>query len=119
MFIIDAVVSFIRDGGAFMYPILIVGAIGGAIGAERLIKLSLVTRANRKAWEKLQPVLAEADFDTAREMTANDNSTISKLLNLGLEREGTVRRREDIEIAMEEGMMEIVPQLEKRTAYIA
>ena len=30
-----------------------------------------------------------------------------------------MRRREDIEIAMEEGMMEIIPQLEKRTPYVA
>jgi len=30
-----------------------------------------------------------------------------------------VRRRDDIEIAMEESMMEIIPQLEKRTPYVA
>jgi biopolymer transport protein ExbB len=38
---------------------------------------------------------------------------------MGLERQGAVRRREDIEIAMEESMMEIIPQLEKRTPYVA
>jgi len=38
---------------------------------------------------------------------------------MGLARQGAVRRREDIEIAMEESMMEIIPQLEKRTGYIA
>jgi biopolymer transport protein ExbB len=38
---------------------------------------------------------------------------------MGLAREGAVRRREDIEIAMEESMMEIIPQLEKRTPYVA
>jgi biopolymer transport protein ExbB len=37
---------------------------------------------------------------------------------MGLERQGAVRRREDIEIAMEECMMEILPQLEKRTGYV-
>jgi biopolymer transport protein ExbB/TolQ len=31
----------------------------------------------------------------------------------------SARRREDIDAAMEEGMMEIVPRLEKRTHYIA
>jgi biopolymer transport protein ExbB len=58
------------------------------------------------------------DFDQAREMTTNDDSTISQLLSMGLARQGAVRRREDIEIAMEEGMMEIIPQLEKRTPYV-
>ena len=116
---INVIVSFIRDGGAFMYPILVVGAIGMAIIIERSIKLAKVGVANRKMWTQLHPVLVERDFDRAREMTAGDKSTISELLNLGLERQGAVRRRDDIEIAMEEGMMEIIPQLEKRTGYIA
>ncbi|MFH0934104.1 MAG: MotA/TolQ/ExbB proton channel family protein, partial [Pseudomonadota bacterium] len=53
------------------------------------------------------------------EMLANNKSSVSRLLEAGLERQGTVRRRDDIEIAMEEGMMEIIPQLEKRINYIA
>jgi biopolymer transport protein ExbB len=52
-------------------------------------------------------------------MTGSDDSTIARLLSVGLARQGAVRRREDIEIAMEEGMMEIIPQLEKRTPYVA
>ncbi len=116
---IDKIVSFFVEGGFWMYPILTVGAIGIAIGVERFIKLAMVESANRKMWSELHPVLVEGDFDKAREMTANNDSTVSKLLEVGLERQGTVRRREDIEIAMEEGMMEIIPQLEKRINYIA
>jgi biopolymer transport protein ExbB len=119
MQLIDTLVSFVRDGGSFMLPILTVGAVGLAIAAERFVKLSLVRSANKKVWGELQPVLAEGDFERARELTAADNSTVSQMLSLGLERQGAVRRREDIEIAMEEGMMEIIPQLEKRTSYIA
>ncbi|HEY9148178.1 MAG TPA: MotA/TolQ/ExbB proton channel family protein [Gammaproteobacteria bacterium] len=115
----DKIVSFFVDGGFWMYPILAVGAIGLAIGVERYLKLTMVERANRKMWDVLHPVLVEGDFDKAREMTAEDDSTVSQLLEVGLERQGTVRRREDIEIAMEEGMMEIIPQLEKRISYIA
>jgi biopolymer transport protein ExbB len=70
-------------------------------------------------WDKLHPVLAKGDFDTARKMTEENKSTVSRLLNTGLELQGAVRRRDDIEIAMEETMMEIIPQLEKRTPYIA
>lgn len=116
---IDSIVKFIQDGGIFMYPILAVGAVGLAIAAERYIKLALVRGANRKTWDQLHPVLVEGDFDRAREMTAEDKSAISQVLGLGLARQGAVRRRDDIEIAMEEGMMEIIPQLEKRTHYVA
>jgi biopolymer transport protein ExbB len=119
MGVIDIIVTFFVEGGFWMFPILIVGSIGVAIGIERYIKLMLVERANRKMWDQLHPVLVEGDFDKAREMTTEDKSTVSQLLQVGLERQGTVRRREDIEIAMEEGMMEIIPQLEKRINYIA
>ena len=114
-----SIISFFSTGGVFMYPILIVFAIGVAIATERYITLALVTKKNQAVWDQVQPVLAEGDFEAARKMTSEDESTISQVLNMGLSLEGTVRRREDIEIAMEESMMEIVPRLEKRTPYVA
>lgn len=116
---INGLIKFIADGGIWMWPIITAGAVGIAISFERHIKLTLIKHANKKMWDKLHRVLIEGDFDKAREMTANDKSAISQLLSLGLERQGAVRRRDDIEIGMEEGMMEIIPQLEKRTPYIA
>ncbi len=115
----DAMINFFQTGGVFMYPILFVFAFGIAISVERYLKLTIVRNANRGMWDKLHPVLAKGDFDTARKMTEENKSTVSRLLNTGLELQGAVRRRDDIEIAMEETMMEIIPQLEKRTPYIA
>jgi biopolymer transport protein ExbB len=114
-----SIVGFFSTGGLFMYPILLVFAIGVAIAIERYATLSMVTNKNQVVWDKVQPLLAEGDFDEAREMTSQDESTISQVLNMGLSLQGAVRRREDIEIAMEESMMEIVPRLEKRTPYVA
>ena len=111
--------GFFITGGPFMYPILIVFAVGAAIAVERFIKLQSVTHENHSMWNKLQPALDEGDFEKAREMTSDDKSTVSQLLSMGLAVQGAVRRREDIEIAMEESMMEIIPQLEKRTPYVA
>jgi len=113
------VVKFFVAGGAFMYPILLVFAVATAIAVERYVTLTQVRRRNEASWSKLQPALSGGEFEKAREMTAKDGSTVSKLLGTGLARQGAVRRREDIEIAMEESMMEIIPQLEKRTAYVA
>jgi biopolymer transport protein ExbB len=114
-----SIVAFFGSGGPFMYPILIVFAVGVAVSIERYITLSLVTNQNKVVWDKVQPLLANGEFDEAREMTNDDESTISQVLNMGLSLQGAVRRREDIEIAMEESMMEIVPRLEKRTPYVA
>jgi len=119
MDIFYSIVRFFASGGLFMYPILIVFAFGTAIAIERYITLTRVTLRNQKAWEQVQPLLASGDFDGVREITSNDESTVSQLLHMGLSLQGSVRRREDIEIAMEENMMEIVPRLEKRTTYVA
>ena len=114
-----SIVGFFGSGGIFMYPILLVFAVGVAIAVERYITLTLVTSKNKAVWDKVQPLLSNGNFDEAREMTSADESTISQVLNMGLSLQGAVRRREDIEIAMEESMMEIVPRLEKRTGYVA
>jgi len=114
-----SIIGFFASGGLFMYPILLVFAIGVAIAVDRYITLSMVTNKNQVVWDKVQPLLANGEFDEARAMTDSDESTISQVLNMGLSLQGAVRRREDIEIAMEESMMEIVPRLEKRTPYVA
>jgi len=119
MDLLYSIVGFFVTGGPFMYPILIVFAVGAAIAVERYVTLTRITASNQSAWSRLQPALIEGNFDEAREMTSSDDSTVSRLLAMGLARQGAVRRREDVEIAMEEGMMEIIPQLEKRTPYVA
>ncbi len=116
---IYSMIGFFLTGGPFMYPILIVFAVGAAIAIERFITLTNVTSRNQSVWAAVQPALVDGDFDRARELTSDDDSTIARLLSMGLDRQGAVRRREDIEIAMEESMMEIIPQLEKRTPYVA
>jgi biopolymer transport protein ExbB len=98
---------------------MLVFAVGVAITVERWLQLSRTQSVNSKMWDLVNPVLAEGEFDKAREIVNKDESNMAKMLEMGLARQGAVRRREDIEIAMEESMMEIIPQLEKRTPYVA
>ncbi len=114
-----SIVAFFQKGGLFMYPIMLVFAVGVAITVERWLQLSRTQSVNSRMWDLVNPVLAEGEFDKAREMVNKDESNMAKMLEMGLARQGAVRRREDIEIAMEESMMEIIPQLEKRTPYVA
>ena len=116
---IYSIVAFFQKGGLFMYPILLVFAVGMAIAVERWAQLNRIRSANHKIWNMLHPVLVKGEFDKARAIVNKDKSTMAQMLGMGLARQGAVRRREDIEIAMEESMMEIIPQLEKRTPYVA
>jgi len=114
-----SILGFFQKGGLFMYPILLVFLAGLAITVERWVQLNRTRNVNRRMWNELHPVLAKGDFEKAKSMISKDDSNISQILGMGLARIGVVRRREDFEIAMEESMMEIIPQLEKRTPYIA
>jgi len=114
-----SIIGFFSTGGLFMYPILVVFAIGVAIAIERYLTLTKIRNENSSVWTDIQPLLKNGEFERAREITNKDSSTIAQVLSMGLARQGAVRRRDDIEIAMEESMMEIVPQLEKRTPYVA
>ena len=114
-----SLVAFFQKGGLFMYPILLVFAGGMAIAFERWVQLYRTQNANEKTWGLLEPLLAKGDFEKARQMVSKDKSSMAQVLGMGLARQGAVRRRDDIEIAMEESMMEIIPQLEKRTPYVA
>jgi len=52
-------------------------------------------------------------------LTGKSDSAVGQILNYGLARIATARRRDDIEKAMEESLMDIAPRLEKRTHYLA
>jgi biopolymer transport protein ExbB len=113
------VVDFFQKGGTFMYPILLVFAIGVAIAIERYMYLTYARANNRRALAKLMPVLESGDFQQAYSMTSQYKSTVSQMLSQGLARLRTASSRDDIEMAMEETMMETIPRLEKRTHYLA
>jgi biopolymer transport protein ExbB len=102
-----------------MYPIMIVLAFGVSIALERYFYLSRSTSVNRRLWNEVMPLLRVGNYKKALALTSHSKAAIGKILNYGLSRTGAARRRDDIETAMEEGLMEIVPSLEKRTHYIA
>lgn len=119
MQVYNTIVSFFQNGGPFMYPIVLILALGLAIAIERWWYLSRTEARNRKAWNRLEPLLAQGDYERARTATQEEDAEIGNILDYGLTRLRSTRRREDVEMAMEESLMETMPVLEKRTHYLA
>jgi len=115
----DTIVKFFQDCGLFIYPSLLIMAAGLSIAIERFIVLGRARAENRKVWDRILPMLQGGKFQQVLGYTTKSDTAIGKIVTNGLARLQTARRREDIDAAMEEGMMEIVPRLEKRTHYIA
>jgi len=115
----DTAVKFFQDCGPFLYPSLLMLAVGLAIAIERFVFLSKARSENRKLWDQVLPLLQAGRFKEVESVAAASESAIGKIVANGLQSLPTARHREDIDHAMEEGMVEIVPRLEKRTHYIA
>lgn len=119
MNVYSTIVSFFQEGGVFMYPIVIVLALGLAIAVERWLFLTMTTAKNKALWNKVTPYLKSGNFSGAMEITSRSKAAIGQIMTYGLNRVRSARRREDVEQAMEESLMEVMPRLEKRTHYLA
>lgn len=115
----DTAVKFFQDSGLFIYPSIFIMAVGLAIAIERFVFLNRARSENRKLWQQVLPMLQSGKFKEVHGVASNSDAAIGKIVANGLLRMQSPGRREDIDAAMEEGMMEIVPRLEKRTHYIA
>ena len=117
---LETVVRFFQEGGPFMYPIAIVLAIGLAITVERFIYLASVRRRNRLAFEKgILPLLRKRDYQRAMKAATGSDSAIASIMSAGIGRLLNNHSREDVEYAMEEGLMEVLPQYLATLANIA
>jgi biopolymer transport protein ExbB/TolQ len=115
----DMIVNFFKQGGPFLYPIAAVFAVGLGFAVERFIYLTRVASANRRLWDQLAPLFKAGNFRKAMEIAEKSDSALSTIMRYGISRVATARRKEDIEKAMEESLIEVIPALEKRTHYLA
>ena len=111
--------QFFQEGGPFMYIILAVFLAGLAITLERFIYLNLTQTRNQMTWKKLFPLLTQGKFKSAMDEAKKSGSAVALILVYGLNRSSFAARHEEVEMAMEEGLMETIPHLERRTNYIA
>jgi len=116
----ETVVRFFQEGGFFMYPIAVILAIGLAIALERWFYLSTAKRSNRAAFDEgILPILRKRDYKSALKYSNESQTAIAAIMGAGLSRLVNGSRRDEVEFAMEEGLMETLPRLEKRTPYLA
>jgi len=112
-------VNFFREGGFFLYPLAFIFVVGVAISIERFIYLTGETSANRRIWKEVAQLIHSANFQQVASITADSKASIATVLNYGIARLRHARRRDDVEKAMDESLLEIIPRMEKRTHYLS
>jgi biopolymer transport protein ExbB len=112
-------IRFFQNGGVFMYPILAVLVLGLAITIERFAYLRRAYSESRSLWSKLLPMVNEGRYEDAEKLASRSSTAIGRVLGYGIARSRGNASRDDVERAMEESLMEVTPQLERRTHYLA
>jgi biopolymer transport protein ExbB/TolQ len=119
MHALDIILNFFREGGIFLYPLALVWVVGLVIALERFGFIMKVGAGNRRVWAQVQPLLESGRFREALQAVANSETALAHIMRYGITRIQTARRRDDIEKALEESLVEVIPRLEKRTHYLA
>ena len=114
----DPVVMF-KEGGGFMYIILIVGVFAMAIAFERLFYIVFRANINATAFmAQVQKLIMANNIDRAIKLcNAEPHAALPKVVKAGLTRAN--RTEKEIENAIEEATLEVGPLIAKRTAYLA
>ena len=115
----NTAVNFFKDGGMFLYPLALIFVVGVAIAIERFIYLTRETARNRSLWNSLVPPLGAGNFKQVAALTQTSKASIATILNYGLARIAHAKRRDDVEKAMDESLLEVIPRIEKRTHYLS
>jgi len=116
---LNSLIKFSQDGGPFMYPIVIVLALGLAITLERWLHLSVAKARNRRMIARLLPLMQKGDINGAGELARKSNTAVGRILLQGIENFKLAKGRDDFEAVMDESVMEAIPRLEKRVHYLA
>jgi len=114
----DYVITFFREGGVFLYLLAAIFVVGVGISIERFIFLTAETTSNRRLWNQVAPLIANGNFKQVVGITQKSSASIATALNYGIARIAGARRRDDIEKAMDESLLEVIPRIEKRTPYL-
>ena len=102
-----------------MYPIALVLVVGIAIAIERWMVLTSAKVANRRAFDAIMGMLQKKDYKAVVDQAKKTKTPMYRIVAAGVVKFTNSSRRDDIEYAMEEGVMEALPPLEKRTQYLA
>lgn len=111
-------VDMMQKGGPFMWPILAIAVLGIAIAAERLYYILFRANINGTAFfAQIQKLIMANNIDRAIKLcNAEPNAALPRILKAGLTR----ANRSDAEItnAVDEAVLEVFPQLSKRSHFL-
>lgn len=119
MDLFNGMVQFLQDGGFFMAPIGLLFIVGFVIALERWLFLRSIDSSNRRALQDITHAISVADTAKIQQAAKQQEAPVLAMLSQGIGRMAGVHRRDDLEYAMEEVILEYSLRLQKRTPMLA
>ncbi|EQC48317.1 transporter, MotA/TolQ/ExbB proton channel family protein [Bacteriovorax sp. BSW11_IV] len=114
---VNTIASFIQNGGAFMWVILIVWGFGIAIAIERFIKLSFKFDVDGASFmNELQRYILSNDIQGAIRVCSGSAAALPRVLKSGLKR--STSSPGQIQNAIDATALEVIPKVELRMNYL-
>lgn len=114
----DFFLTTMEKGGFFMWPILVSAVFSVAITAERLFYILFRANIDGTAFmAQVQKLIMANNIDRAIKLcNAEPNRALPRVLKAGLTRAN--QKGSDVQNAVEESVLEVYPQLNKRTGFL-
>lgn len=115
---VSTFINFFQAGGFFMYPILLVLAVATAIVVERIVVIARSGANGEKLWGQIATPIQGRRMDEATRHCAQSRTPLHRVLGAGIRGMKGSFTREDVQGSVDEAMMQVVPRLEARLAYL-
>lgn len=113
----QALAAVFRDGGMFMYFILAVLVIGSAIIIERTFFLVHKYKVDSRAlWDKISKYIMQGEVGKAQLLCEDSDIPLMKILHTGISVADESER--EIQNAIDEVSMELIPSIDRRISYL-
>ena len=123
----SGVIGLLREGGLFMWPILLMGVLAMGVILERYRSLKMVSADSASIRGRVQQLLQEDQVEEALELCATEQGPVAAVLSSGLRKYYVLRRLdydssridEQVVKAMDDYSVHIVAALERHLSVLA
>jgi biopolymer transport protein ExbB/TolQ len=113
----DTIAEIFDEGGAFMYPIALIGLVVIGLVVERTYILFFKTASKRDLFlARMRSLILERNVSKAVQFANQEDSPLGRIVKAGLVK---VNRSDDhVQAAMDEAALEEIPRIERRTGFL-
>lgn len=114
---LETIYAFFKNGGPFMYPILLAAAFGVSIILERIIVLAKNRIDTATFVNRVIELIEKGQITKAIELCDLSKAALPQITKAALEESDN--NPDEIQNAVELSAMTVIPRLEKRTGYLS